>query len=105
MLFSCTCSAFARESNVGRKNFESFQSFKNRMDGLTPNQLPVVHINNTSVVEGLPRLNILLYDGEIVNEDIIGELARRSAQKYKFIVQLLRHGNYICYVDNIQAVF
>ena len=50
-------------------------------------------------------LNIVLYDIDIVDGNIIGELARRSVQKYKNTVRLLRYNNHICYVNNINAVF
>ena len=37
--------------------------------------------------------------------NIVGELARRSVQKYEDTVRLLRYNNHICYVNNINAVF
>ena len=37
--------------------------------------------------------------------NIVGELARRSVQKYKNTVRLLRYDNHICYVNNFNAVF
>ena len=56
-------------------------------------------------VEDLLTLNILLYDIDIVDGNIVGELARRSVQKYENTVQLLRYNNHTCYVNNINAVF
>ena len=47
----------------------------------------------------------MLYDIDIVNGNIIGELARRSVQKYENTLRLLRYNNHICYVNNINAVF
>ena len=47
----------------------------------------------------------MLYDINIVDGNIIGELARRSLQKYNNTVRLLRYKNHICYVSNINAVF
>ena len=47
----------------------------------------------------------MLYDIDIVDGNIIGELARRSVQKYDNTVRLLRYNNHICYVSNINAVF
>ena len=35
--------------------------------------------------------------------NVIGELARRSAQRYESTVRLLRYNNHICYVNNINA--
>ena len=82
-----------------------FNSFINKMDGLSPNQFKGVHMNDIPIVEDLLTLNILLYDIDIVDGNNIGELARRSVQKYDNTVRLLRYNNHICYVSNINAVF
>ena len=75
------------------------------MNGLSLNQFQGVHMNDIPTVEGLLTLNILLYDIDIVDVNIVGELARRSVQKYENTVRLLRYNNHICYVNNINAVF
>ena len=75
------------------------------MDGLSPNQFQGVHMNDIPTVEDLLTLNILLYGIDIVDGNIVGELARRSVQKYENTVRLLRYNNHICYVNNINAVF
>ena len=36
---------------------------------------------------------------------MVGELARRSIEKYEKNVQLIRYNSHICYVDNINALF
>ena len=82
-----------------------FNLFLNKMDGLSPNQFQGVHMNDIPTVENLLTLNILLYDIDIVDGNIVGELARRSVQKYENTVRLLRYNNHICYVNNINAVF
>ena len=64
--------------------------FINKMDGLSPNHFQGVHMNDIPSVEDLLTLNILLYDIDIVDGNIIGELARRSVQKYENTVRLLR---------------
>ena len=51
------------------------------MDGLSPNQFKGVHMNDILLVEDLLTLNILIYDKDVVDENFIGELARRSVQK------------------------
>ena len=84
---------------------ELFSLFTNKMDGLSPNQVQRVHMNDISVVEDLLTLNILRYDIDFVDANIIGKLARRSVQKYENTVQLLRYSNHLCYVNNINAVF
>ena len=75
------------------------------MDGLSPNQFQGVHSNDFPNVEDLLTLNILLYDIDIVDGNIVGELARRSVQKDENTVRLLRCNNHIRYVNNINAVF
>ena len=82
-----------------------FNLFVNKMDGLSADQFQGVHMNDIPMVEDLLTLNIVLYDIDIVNGNIIGELARRSVQKYENTVRLLRYNNHICYVNNINAVF
>ena len=75
------------------------------MDGLSPNQFQGVHMNDIPSAEDLLTLHILLYDIDIVDGNIIAELARRSVQKDENTVRLLRYNNQICYVNNINAVF
>ena len=62
-------------------------------------------MSDIPTVEDMLTLNILLYNVDIVDENIVGELARRSVQNYKNTVLLLRHNNHICHVNNINAVF
>ena len=76
-----------------------------KMDGLSADQFQGVHMYDVAIVEDLLTLNILLYDLDIVDGNLVGELARRSVQIYENTVQLLRYNNPICYVSNINAVF
>ena len=62
-------------------------------------------MNDIPTVEDLLTLSTLLYDIDIVDGHIIGELARRSVQKYKDRVRLLRYNNQICYVNNNNSIF
>ena len=80
-----------------------FNLFINNKDGLSTDQFQGVHMNDIPIVEDLLTLNILLYDIAIVDGNNIGELARRSVQKYEKTVRLLRY--HICYVINNNAVF
>ena len=75
------------------------------MEGLTADQFQLVHLNDIPTAEDLLTLNILLYDINIVNGNIVGELVRRNVQKYQNTLRLLRYNNHICYVNNINAVF
>ena len=76
-----------------------FNLFTNKMDGLSPNQFQGVHMNDIPTVEDLLTLNILLYDIDIVDGNIIGELPRRSFQKNNNTVRLLSYNNHIYYVS------
>ena len=82
-----------------------FNLFINKMDGRNPNQFQGVHMNDIPTAEDLLTLSILLYDIDFVDGNIIGELVRRSVQKYENTLRLLRYNNHICYVNNINAVF
>ena len=62
-------------------------------------------MNDNPTVEDLLTLNILLYDIDIVDGNIVGELPSRSVQKYQKTMRLLRYNNHICYVNIINAVF
>ena len=75
------------------------------MDGLSPSQLQRVHMNDVLIVEDLLILNILLFDINIEEGNIVGECVWWNAQKYENTVRLLRCNNDKCYVSNINAVF
>ena len=64
-----------------------------------------VHLNVIPKVEDLLQLNIFLYDIDFVDGELIGQLCRRSIQKYEKSVKLLRYNNHICYVNNIKTLF
>ena len=46
--------------------------------------------------EEMLQLNIFLYDIEFEDGELIGELARRSIQKFEKSVKILRYNNHIC---------
>ena len=65
------------EINDSKKKLQKlFNLFINKMDGLNPNQLNGVHMNDIPNVENLLTLNILLNHKDIVDGNIVGELAR-----------------------------
>ena len=65
------------------------------MDAPSPDQFQKLHMNDLRFVEDLLTLNIVLFDVDIVDGNVIGELARRRMQKYENFVQLIRHNNHI----------
>ena len=87
------------------KTSKLFILFIKTMDGLSLNQFQGVQMNDIPIIEDLLNLNFVLGDINIVDSNIIGELARRSLQKYNNTVRLLRYNNHICYVSKIRAVF
>ena len=56
-------------------------------------------------VEDIVGINIFIYDIDLIDGAMVGELARRSIEKYEKNVQLIRYNSHICYVDNINALF
>ena len=55
--------------------------------------------------EEMLQLNIFLYDIDFVDGELIGELARRSIQKFEKSVKLLRYNNHSCYVSDMNSFF
>ena len=101
----CLFRALALHLHGTQRLEEETSKLFNKMDGLSADQFQGVHMNDIPFVEDLLTLNILLYDKDNVDGNIVGELARRSVQKYEKTVRLLRYNNHICYVNNINAVF
>ena len=77
---------------------------KNCGEGV-PSKFQGVHMTDILKVEDWMQFNIFLYDIDFVEGELIGELCRRSIQKYEKSVKLLRYNNHICYVNNINALF
>ena len=75
------------------KTSKLFSLFVNKMDGLSPHQFQGVQMNDIPFFENLLFHNILMYDIDIVDGNIVGELARRSVKKYENTVRLLRYNN------------
>ena len=79
--------------------------FIKKKDGLSADQFQGLHMNDFPIVEDLLTLNIFLYHIDIVDGNLVGELARRSVQRYENTVRLLSYNNHISYVNSINAVF
>ena len=56
-------------------------------------------------VEEQLQLKIFLYDIDFGNGELIGELARRSIQKFEKSVKLLRYNNHVCYNSDMNSFF
>ena len=64
-----------------------------------------VCMDDTPSVEDIVGIIIFIYDVDLIDGAMDGELARRSIKKYEKNVQLIRYNSHICYVDNINALF
>ena len=58
-----------------------FNLFLINIEEIDPSKFQGVHITDIPKVEDLLQLNILLYDNDFVDGELIGELARRSMKK------------------------
>ena len=56
-------------------------------------------------VEDIVSINIFIYDIDLIDGAMVGELARRSIKTYEKNVQLIRYNSHICYVDKINELF
>ena len=78
--------------------------FINRRHRLSPNQFQWIHMKRFPVDEDLLILNFLLYDIDIVDGNIVWELARGGVQKCETSGRLLKFNNHISYVSNNMAL-
>ena len=56
-------------------------------------------------VEEIVGIIIFIYDIDLIDGAMVGELAIRGIKKYEKSVQLIQYNSHICYVDNIHALF
>ena len=82
-----------------------FNLFLNNSEEVDVSKFQGIHLNDIPKIEDLLQLNIFLYDIDFVDGELIGELCRRSIQKYEKSVKLLHYNNHICYVNIINALF
>ena len=70
-----------------------------------PSMFQRVCMDDIPSVEDIVGINIFIYDIDLIDGAIVGELARRRIKKYEKNVQLMQYNGHICYVDNIYALF
>ena len=70
-----------------------------------PSKFQGVCMDDIPSVEDIVGINIFIYDIDLIDGAMVGELARRSIKKHEKNVQLIRYNSHICYVDNINALF
>ena len=70
-----------------------------------PSKFQGVCMDDIPSVEDIVGNNVFIYDIDLIDGAMVGELARRSIKKYEKNVQLIQYNSHICYVDNIHALF
>ena len=70
-----------------------------------PSKFQGVCMADTPSVEVILGINLFIYDIDLIDGAMVGELARRSIKKYEKSVQLIRYNSHFCYVDKINAFF
>ena len=88
-----------------RRRLRKFLNFSSITEEEDNSKNQRVHLNDIPKKENLLQLNIFRYDIDFVDKELIGELCRRSIQKYERSIKLLRYNNHICYVNNIKDLF
>ena len=94
----------------GKERLESetsklFNLFFEKTDGTDHAIFRGVCREKFAKVENIVQADIFLYDIDIVDGSMIGELARRSVGKYSNAKRLLRYISHVCYAANINALF
>ena len=70
-----------------------------------PSKIQGVCMDDIPSVEDIVGINIFMYDIDLIDGPLVGELARRSIRKHEKSVQLVQYISHICYVDNIHEFF
>ena len=83
------------------KIFHSFVT----ASGCDPESFTGVSFDQIPIIEELIKQHIFIYDFDIEDGEIIGELVRRSVERYDENIKLLRYNNHICYVNDINKFF
>ena len=81
-----------------------FDNFVSATD-CDPENFMGVSLDQIPVIENLVEKNIFIYDFTIEDGEIVGELIRRSIERYEENIKLLRYNNHICYVNDINKFF
>ena len=88
-----------------KKTSKLFNLFLVNSTNPDPSKILGVCMDDIPSVEEIVGINIFIYDIDLINSGMVGELARRRIKKYEKNVQLIRYNSHICYVDNINALF
>ena len=84
---------------------ELFSQFMEQFPDKDPKHFRGVKDSEFVVLEDIAEVNIVVYSVDYIDGKIIGELLRRSANRYDNTVTLLRYNKHVCYVPNPKKVF
>ena len=87
------------------KTTKLFNLFLDNSTNPDPSKFQVVCMDDIPSVEDIVGINIFIYDIDLIDGAMVGDLERRSIKKYEKNVQLIRYNIHICYVDNNNALF
>ena len=104
-LFRALCLHLHGNERLEEETNKLFNLYLQKKDGIEPAAFQGVCMDDIPTVEEITGINNFLYDVDIVEGSLVGELARRSVQKHPDTVRLLRYNSHICYVANIHALF
>ena len=95
-LFRALALQLHSNEKLQEETWKIFNLFFNNGEDRDVTKFRGVHLNDIPKVEDLLQLNIFLYDIDFADGEMIGELCRRSIQKYENSVKLLHCNNHIC---------
>ena len=73
--------------------------------GCDPENFTGVSFDQTPIIEEQIKQKIFICEFDNEDGEIIGELVRRSVERYDENIKLLRYNNHICYVNDINKFF
>ena len=82
-----------------------FKRFLNSCGEGDPSKLHGVHMTDIPEMEEMLQLSIFLHDIDLLDGELIRELARSRIEKFEKSVKLLRYNNHICYVRDTNSFF
>ena len=94
----------------GNERFEEetsklFNLFLIKSTNPDPSKFQGACMDDIPSVEDVIRINFFIEDIDLNDGAMVGELARRSIQKYEKNFQMIYEISHICYVDKIHALF
>ena len=70
-----------------------------------PSKFQGVCMDDIPSVEDIVGINFFIYDIDLFDGGMVGELARRCIKKYQKNVRKIQYQSHSCYLDNINALF